>query len=225
MSPTIHIMRHGESLHNIQRNYPHPDPPLSPRGHGATKALHLPFTPSLILLSPMTRTIQTALALFPSLLLPPSPNSSLKPTPRVEIWPDLRETYPAPCNRGVARRTLQTAFPQLDLAECHEEWDYEGHSVAEAVGRAERVRARVKGLAGEGEHVLIVTHRGFAEYLVKGKRFGLGERRAYRFASAEEVGDEDVRMGIGCETGLEMDFGPTVLVRVGGDGVGDGVVG
>lgn len=74
-------------------------------------------------------------------------------------------------------------------------------------------------LAEQNEYgnIVVITHRGFAEYLVRGKRFGLCERRTYRFATSEEAGQQGVRMGRNCETGEEMDFGPTVLVGMGGE--------
>ncbi|KAF2845037.1 phosphoglycerate mutase-like protein [Plenodomus tracheiphilus IPT5] len=212
MPPLIHIIRHGEGMHNIQRDHPSPDPPLTHRGQGATKNIHIPFTPDLIVISPMTRTIQTAMNIFPSIQ---DPNRTTEPVIPVQIWPDLRETYEALCNRGVSRSAMQTAFPQFDFSECHEDWDYAEHSIEAATARAESVRARLKMLSKRFENIVVVTHRGFAEYLVKGKRFGLCERRAYRFATEEEAREETVRMGMHCERDERMDFGPTVLVREG----------
>jgi len=210
MTSRIHIIRHGESQHNIQRDYPHPDPPLTKRGQGATKAISLPFAPDLILISPMTRTIQTAMNLFP--WMHEAHRSSRGSIP-VHVWPDLREAHDAPCNRGLARARLHAQFPNLDLAECSEEWDYPAHSVEAATARAERVRKRLRRLASTYRNIVVVTHRGFAAYLVKGVRFGLCEWRSYRFAMQDEAEDEGCRMGIHCETQEKLDFGPTVLVR------------
>ncbi|KAI8933409.1 hypothetical protein NX059_010024 [Plenodomus lindquistii] len=213
MPPLIHIIRHGEGLHNIQRGYPHPDAPLTKRGHGATKNIHIPFTPDLILISPMTRTIQTAINIFPWL----HDSTSTTTTIPVQIWPDLRETYDAPCNRGVSRSAMQSAFPQLDFSECHEQWDYPAGCIDDAIARAESVRVRMKSLSERYDNIAVITHRGFAEFLVKGKRFSLCERRAYRWATGEEARDQRVRMGPHCdwESDELMDFGPTVLVREG----------
>lgn len=211
--PLIHIIRHGEGIHNVQRNYAHPDPSLTKRGQGATKAIHLPFTPDLILISPMTRTIQTAMNIFPW-MQDPQPNTVSSSIP-VQIWPDLREAHDALCNRGVSRADLHAQFPSLDLAECSQDWDYPAHSVERATARAERVRSRLHELTSTYNNIVVITHRGFAAYLVKGVRFGLCERRAYRFAMQHEAEDEGCRMGVHCETEERLDFGPTVLVRVG----------
>jgi broad specificity phosphatase PhoE len=167
--------------------------------------MHLSVQPDLILISPMTRTIQTALNMFPFLAeqAPPVP---------VHIWPDLREAHDAECNKGLSRLELQAEFPQFDFSLCHEEWDYAEHSVEAATARAETVRKRLKDLSLAYENIFVITHRGFKAFLVKGKRFGLAETRCYRFATEEEARDEKVRWGVNSDTLLEQDFGPTVLV-------------
>ncbi|EUC46959.1 hypothetical protein COCMIDRAFT_35401 [Bipolaris oryzae ATCC 44560] len=187
MAPLIHILRHGEAHHNTHANHPYRDPPLTKAGHYTTKHKHLPFDPDLILISPLTRTIQTALNMFPFLSSQPSPVPA-------HIWPSLRETHTT-MRRGVG--------------------EYEEESEGEAVARAERVRRRVMELVEEGgyENVVLVTHSGFKGYLVKGRRFGLAEVRTYRVASQEaEEEEEGVRWGVDFETGVERDYGPTVWV-------------
>ena len=62
----------------------------------------------------------------------------------------------------------------LDFRTCRESWDdYEAHSAENARVRAEAVRSRIRDLVvGERyRHVVIVTHRGFAAWLVKGEKF------------------------------------------------------
>ncbi|XP_014558826.1 hypothetical protein COCVIDRAFT_50990, partial [Bipolaris victoriae FI3] len=188
MPPLIHIVRHGEALHNTHPAYPDRDPPLTKSGHYTTKHKHLPAHPDLILISPLTRTIQTALNMFP--FLSSSPSASLTTT-RVpaHIWPDLRETpSSSPCNQCSPRSNLAATFPQFDFSSCPEEGWYAGESEEEVVARAERVRRRVgEAMQKEGyENVFLVTHKGFKGYLVKGRRFGLAEVRSYRVAGEEE---------------------------------------
>ncbi|KAF2255285.1 phosphoglycerate mutase-like protein [Trematosphaeria pertusa] len=204
--PLIHILRHGEALHNVEREHPHRDPPLTEAGQNAANNVKLAATPDLILISPMTRTIQTAMILFPFL-------QDLGPFPiPVQIWPELREANDAFCNKGLPRAELQAKFPQFDFSECRVDWDYPAHTIEGATERAEAVRRRVKELSGSYKDIIIVTHRGLIAYLVKGRRFNLCESRSYRFASAEELQVPKVRMGLNCDTLLEQDFGPTVLV-------------
>ncbi|KAF2645736.1 phosphoglycerate mutase-like protein [Massarina eburnea CBS 473.64] len=209
-SPLIHVIRHGEALHNIQRPYPDRDPPLTEAGHRATKGIKLDFTPDLILISPMTRTFQTALNIFPFLQSP-----SLSPSPEVQVWPDLRETHDSsPCNQGLPSAELSEVFPQFDFSECHPEWDYASHTTEGAIERAEVVRRRLKEVAGTGRYanIVIVTHRGFIAFLAKGRRFDVCERRTFRFATEKEVQQQGVRRGVNCDTLEEQDFGPSVLV-------------
>jgi hypothetical protein len=144
--------------------------------------------------------------MFPSL----TEKSSSKMS--VQIWPDLREANDAICNKGLSRAALVSKFPQFDFSECHEEWDYPDHTVAQATARAESVRSRIKNLSVTYKSIAIITHRGFKAFLVKGKRFGLAETRCYRFATEEEAQDESVRWGLNCDTLKEQDFGPTVLI-------------
>jgi broad specificity phosphatase PhoE len=206
MTPLIHIIRHGEALHNVERGYPHRDPPLTKAGAASTKRVNLAVQPNLILISPMTRTIETAMNMFPFLT---------KPGPfeiPVHIWPDLREANDAVCNKSLSRTELASKFPQFDFSECHEEWDYPEHSIEAATARAESVRRRLKDLATTHSNIAVITHRGIKAFLVKGKRFGLAEVRCYRFATGEEAQDDNIRRGINTDTLEEQDFGPTVLI-------------
>jgi broad specificity phosphatase PhoE len=206
MAPLVYITRHGEALHNIHKDYPDRDPPLTKAGQYTTKHIELAIQPELILISPMTRTIQTAINMFQSL----TGEGSFKVP--VQIWPDLREANDAICNKGLSRAELASKFPQFDFSECHEEWDYPDHTAAQATARAEMVRSRIKELSASYKSIAIITHRGFKAFLVRGKRFGLAETRCYRFATDDEVQDKSIRRGLNCDTLEEQDFGPTVLI-------------
>ncbi|KAH8641775.1 hypothetical protein IG631_04716 [Alternaria alternata] len=206
MTSLVHIVRHGEALHNVQRGYPDRDPPLTKAGNTSTKRINLNVRPDLILISPMTRAIETAMNLFPFLT---GAGPWEVPT---QIWPDLREANDAICNKGLSRAELVSKFPQFDFSECHEEWDYPEHSIESATTRAENVRRRLKHLSATYSNIVVITHRGIKAFLVKGKRFGLAETRCYRFATEEETQDDKIRRGVNTDTGEEQDFGPTVLI-------------
>lgn len=228
----IHILRHGQALHNVDRQYTQPDPPLTALGEEQASAVRLRDAPDLILISPMTRTIQTAAIVFKDY-----PNAA------TQIWPDLREAFDATCNKGVARALLSEKFPQLDLSECHELWDYEAHTHEGAATRAEKVRSRIQALSEKHRHIYVVTHRCFAAYLVQGPRFDVCEMRHYRLAPPVVVGDavaeaahnaaesnsmtgisgtqldlqNDIvegRHAINVDSGLMQDFGPVLLIRL-----------
>lgn len=154
----------------------------------------------------MTRTIQTALLAFKDLGNDPRSRTA------VQIWPDLREAHDAICNKGVSRAELSAKFPQFDFSECREQWDYEEHSHEAAVVRAERVRRLLQDMSQRYRNIYVVTHRGFIAYLVKGTRFDTGELRQYQFAPSSPSNDK--RLGLNVDSGLEQDFGPTMLVPV-----------
>ncbi|KAF1847706.1 phosphoglycerate mutase-like protein [Cucurbitaria berberidis CBS 394.84] len=213
MSPHVHIIRHGEGVHNVERGYPHRDPPLTAAGAHATTEIQLAIKPDLILISPMTRTIQTAMNIFPSL----EDQNGAFAVP-VQIWPDLREAHDAICNKGLSRAELQSKFAQFDFSECHEEWDYPAHSVEGARARAESVRQRLKDLSITYQHIVIVTHRCFISYLVQGTRFDLCEMRSYIFKAGRGVHDDKFMEELKCDKVQEQDFGPTVLVPHDRDG-------
>lgn len=202
----VHIVRHGEALHNVERGYPHCDPPLTEAGARATKELILSTHPDLIIISPMMRTIQTAMNMFPYI------QDCGGSTIPVQIWPDLREANDAVCNKGSSRAEMQTSFPQFDFSECHEYWDYPSHTISDATERAVRVRQRLHHLSATFKNIAIVTHRGIIAYLVKGLRFNSAERRSYRFATHTEAQNEKVRHGLHCDLLIEHDFAPALLL-------------
>jgi broad specificity phosphatase PhoE len=190
---TVCIIRHGEALHNIQREYyPFPDPPLTPVGLEQASAITVDFKPDLVVASPMRRTIQTALIAFGSCPL--------------EIWPDLRETYDGIWNRGSPISVLQHEFPHLNFSECKEEWTYEENSHERAEKRAERVRRRVR--EHPAQNIVLVTHRGFIGYLVERPKFRNCEIEVFNFAPIEKA--EMVRYGKNYH-GVPTDYGPNVL--------------
>ncbi|KAF2148392.1 phosphoglycerate mutase-like protein [Myriangium duriaei CBS 260.36] len=206
VTPLIHIIRHGESLHNVCRRYPHRDPPLTDAGQEATKKITITAVPDLVIVSPMTRTIQTAMNAFPAI------TSSHTARPEVQVWPDLREAHNAVSCKGVSRRELSAKFPPFDFSDCPEEWDHPPHTAKGATARAEIVRQRLKELSETYKNIALVTHRGFIAFLAPGDRFEVCETRSYRFGTGEET--EMLRLGVNVDTNEMQDFGPTILVPV-----------
>ncbi|KAJ4227906.1 hypothetical protein NW759_003996 [Fusarium solani] len=207
---TIHILRHGQGRHNVQRGYPYRDPPLTEVGCEQAKAVRrtLAVKADLILVSPMTRTIQTMNIVFGHLFNDSSGSKKVE----VQVWPELREAHDAICNKGISRAELAAKFPHLDFSACRRQWDYSAHSPERATARAERIRRRLSALASSGKYknIFLVTHRGLVAFLVQGPRFSVCEHRSYQLASGEEV--DKKRLGVNIDTGLEQDFGPTLLV-------------
>lgn len=179
---------------------------MTDSGHKTTRGISLLTRPDILLISPMTRAIQTALNMFPFL------QEDHDFPIAVQIWPDLRETHDSECNRGLTRADLESKFPAFDSSCCKEDWDYAPHTAEAATARAEAVRKRLKELSAAHRNIAVVTHRGFIAFLAKGRRFDTCEIRSYRFATDEEAHESAFRKGVNCDTLLEQDFGPTVLV-------------
>lgn len=160
-------MRFACDLHfiSVNRDFKDRDPCLTETGVEQALGVKLPEKPDLIIVSPMTRTIQTAKLAF---------RDWFESTP-IQVWPDLRESQDAICNHGVSRDAMTTKFPDMDFTECPDEWDYAPHSFDDAVARAERVRQRLKAVAASGvyQNIYLVSHRGFIAFLVQGERFNV----------------------------------------------------
>ena len=154
----------------------------------------------------MTRTIQTAMNAFPS-IIGSAPNEI-----EVQIWPDLREAHDAICNKGISRTDISAKFPHLNFSECPEDWDHPPHTMEAATIRAEKVRGRLKELSKVYSNIVLITHRGFIAFLVKGDRYDVCETRSYRFGTDEEREADSLRFGVNVDTKAQQDFGPTVLV-------------
>lgn len=150
---------------SVDRDHGQPDPPLTATGFRQAHEVQPPAEADLVVVSPMTRTIQTALIVFDQLLNRGS--ASLK----LEVWPDLREAHDAICNTGVGRATLAAQFDRLDFSDCPVEWNYPAYSPKDASDRAERVRHRLESLSQLYRNIYVVTHRGFIAFLVKGSKF------------------------------------------------------
>ncbi|KAI0466920.1 histidine phosphatase superfamily [Xylaria cf. heliscus] len=170
----IFVLRHGQSFHNVHRGYPFRDPPLTELGCEQARNVKFSTDPDLIIISPMTRTIQTASLVFGHLIdrtrsAGHGPSKSVE----VQIWPELREAHDAICNIGIGRVELEAKFPQFDFSACNEVWDYPSHSPENARERAERVRQRLTVLSASYKKIVVVTHRGFISFLVQGSRFDL----------------------------------------------------
>ncbi|KAK6065626.1 phosphoglycerate mutase family protein [Seiridium cupressi] len=207
---TVFLMRHATAEHNGRHHFPHKDPSLASSGivdaQQAILPAESPDFPDLILISPMTRALQTAQIIFSDAV---HPNGG----PEVQIWPDLRESNNTISSQGRPAAEMREKFPTFDFSECHDEWDYGKETHERAVTRAEKVRARIKGLTTQYRNIWVITHSIFLSYLVnvEGCHFWTCESRKYRFATKEEAAEK--RYGLNHDFRCRQDFGPTVLVK------------
>ncbi len=155
------IIRHGECLGQCDPSYySDPDSPLSPRGEQQARrvaqrlrAEHVTH----ILSSPLVRSLETASIIAETIEIE-----------SINVWPELREGW-GDRHRGSRRAELQRRFPRalLPLSITDEGWDHGGDTnYAMFVMRAERVLHEIKQQFGPDDRVAIITHGGFANYLL-----------------------------------------------------------
>ena len=161
------------------------DPVLTSLGESQARALRtsFPYKPSLVLASPLRRTIQTALLGLASSHTP------------LELDPDLQEADRWPCDTGSDIPLLEAEFSgySLDFSHLPRDWNNKKGVYAptpEALEeRARNVRRSLRNR--EEQTILVVTHGGFLAYLVpEAEPFANTEWRFYQFqgpASAEEA--------------------------------------
>lgn len=159
---TITLLRHGHAWNNMISGFPCRDPILTERGQRQASEVRLSHTPDLIVVSPLTRTLQTAIIAFDidsTRLTAPIP---------VQVWPDLRECGDRPFNFARPRSQLQARYPYLDFSECSRSGVYDqSHS---GRSRARRVRRRLVELSRTYRHIVVVSHQGFIKRLNGGLR-------------------------------------------------------
>ena len=211
MPPTIHCIRHGQGLHNLKADYTLPDPPLTTLG--TQQCLTLQQTSyaeqspiSLIVASPLLRTLQSALTIFNPLL------TCLQT--QILALPSAQETSSDACDIGSSPSVLKSLVEgnnwPVDLSLVHESWNDKavssrygpGHVAITARALATRrlLREKVRELIEKGEEdpqIVLVSHGGFLHYftgdwedaaLMPGTGWTNCESRRYVFE--EGVGSE-----------------------------------
>ena len=182
MPPIIHCVRHGQGFHNEGGGYyTIPDPRLTPTGESQCESLRKgaffdQSKISLIMSSPMCRTLQTASLVFQTAL-----TSTLK-SKRIIALPDAQETSSDPCDIGsdpvVLRRTVEKEKWPVDLSLVKDGWNQktarsrysQSNDAIRARARDARLfmRAKLRELVSNGDgdaEIVLVTHGGFLHYL------------------------------------------------------------
>ncbi|KAI0424327.1 histidine phosphatase superfamily [Xylaria sp. FL1042] len=190
MPPTIDIIRHAESRHNVE---PHGntirDPHLTANGVSQAKTLRgaFPYMSRVkrIISSPMRRTVQTALLGFSPILQ--------EGTMEVVLLPELQESSARPSDMGSPAPELRAEFGHaVDLGFLFDGWWYkdatetygkrEQAKVAERVRRARVYIRSVARTLGDDDHLVVVAHRGSIKNLIPGvPKFRNAEMRSCRF--------------------------------------------
>jgi broad specificity phosphatase PhoE len=182
MEARVHLVRHAESVHNIDKDFTRLDPDLTLAGAQQAKDLGRLFPYSnkvgLIITSPLRRAIQTTLEAFANILdeqyFDETSGKGIQEGVKLLLDPDIQERSSLPCDTGSDRRALQTIFPNLDFSNLHAEWQLkEGLFSADQKAvddRAKRVRHHlVEQIAAlkdsERTDIVIVTHGVFMKHL------------------------------------------------------------
>lgn len=151
------VLRHCESEFNrlftaTRRDPGIPDPPLSDHGQAQARAL----APALggqnierIIVSPFTRTLQTAAPLARAL--------GIRPT----IHPLIRERAAFSCDVGSPPARLALAWPELDFSGLDETWWTAGIEPPEEVEERAAIFRAEMCASPVWQNTLVVSHWGF----------------------------------------------------------------
>jgi broad specificity phosphatase PhoE len=180
----IHVFRHGEAAHNVDARTDIQDPLLTLLGE--EQAIKIPETylllhrPTLILVSPLRRCIQSALYAFH----PDFNQMAMKyfsKIPRILAMPHLQEITENPCDTGSPLEQLKRDYGKYITFEDRffetDDWLVKsGTSFANnnqlLNERAEFVRKFIKEQSDQ--EIIVMTHGDFSHFLVNRWLYGVG---------------------------------------------------
>lgn len=155
------IVRHGECLGQWDPQfYSDPDSPLSIRGEQQARQVAqrlIAERVTHIVSSPLIRSLATASII-----------ADVVGVTSFGVWTELREGW-GELHRSFVRAELQRRFPRalLPASVSSEGWDHGGDVSYEIFfARAEQSLDLIKKQFGPDDRVVIVTHGGFANYLL-----------------------------------------------------------
>jgi len=177
MKKTLYCIRHGTALHNI--NFPKigrraytefRDTPLVDFGHLESITLGQEWRDinkiELVVVSPLTRTLQTAQNIFNS-----KPHIPILAIDCIKEYPQSEET----CNYRQMRSILQKQFPSVDFTNITEDED----TAFQEAKRADNIELELlhkridtfkKWIASRSEnHIAVVSHSSFLGEMLFGK--------------------------------------------------------
>ncbi|KAK7924381.1 phosphatase SPAC5H10.03 [Apiospora marii] len=218
MSPTIHLVRHGEAEHNVSFNCQIRDPSLTEKGGAQCKALGKTFPymdrVTNLVASPLRRTVQTAHWAFVDPLPAPVSEDEKQQRRTILALGELQECSRHPCDIGLPVEELAQNAEHLDLSRVEPDWNsktglYTASEAAIRV-RAERARVILRELAakaaasaghdgGDDVHLVVVSHGTMIQYLIdrpdaRKAHFHNCEYRSYKFVDL--YGDDPKTAGL-----------------------------
>ncbi|RBA13487.1 hypothetical protein FPRO05_02280 [Fusarium proliferatum] len=164
MPKTIHLVRHGQAVHNLGEAYNVlPDTDLTPLGQEQAKGL-ISSCPDfanvdLIVSSPLRRTLQTTLLAF---------SSQLERGLQIVALPEVQEVSDMNCDTGSDLNVIKAEFQQhpVDFSLVEPGWHIKEGKWAPVVGSVlERARAARQWLSERPEsEIVVVTHGCFLHF-------------------------------------------------------------
>ncbi|KAI1086450.1 phosphoglycerate mutase-like protein [Rostrohypoxylon terebratum] len=193
MPPTLILVRHAQARHNAEVNFELPDPDLTEEGHRQCADLRrslvenpLAQKAELVVVSPLRRTIQTALR---------SVDWLIEKGVKVEADASWQENSPKPCDTGSPVDELTQKFPVVDFSKVDPVFPDKTSPAASQyhftkpaiLGRAQ---VALEKLYTRPEKVIIVvSHSAFLRLAVSGYWFFNADYRIFDFASMNGPGD------------------------------------
>jgi len=176
-------MRHGQAEHNVDANYALRDPSLTDLGlqqscefqyHIRTNHRTLADDIELVVVSPLRRTVQTALNAYSWLIEKGVP---------FMIDADWQENSTNTCDVGSDPKALKEEFPTLDFSTLSDPWPAKegplNFSQAGIEARANRVRSWLKS---RPERVIaVVSHAAFLRVGIHHARWANADFRIFEF--------------------------------------------
>ncbi|KAK3935539.1 histidine phosphatase superfamily [Diplogelasinospora grovesii] len=197
MPPTLILVRHAEALHNVDKDYSIPDPELSEKGRQQCIALKESLMPripdeldvGLIVVSPMKRTIETALLAFPELIERGIP---------IVAHADWQETTAKPCDTGSSLESLAAEFPQIDFSKVDPVWpDKTSPAGTKYMHSKQAILARGQSALADlydrpEKAIIVVSHSGFLRQGVTGCWWINADYRIFDFEEHKQPEDQYV---------------------------------
>ncbi len=201
MPPTLNIIRHGESRHNVEPNGDAiRDPHLTAKGESQATGLRssFPYMTQVrgVISSPMRRAVQTAVLGFG----PAIQKSKIQ----VVLIPELQESSARPSDMGSPAAKLTAEFGSvIDVQFLFDGWEYKDASTTygsrdqvKVAERARKARIYIRSVArtlGDRDHLVVVAHSGFIRHLIHGApRFKNAESRACQFVDL--IGNDELAL-------------------------------
>ncbi|CAH0050560.1 unnamed protein product [Clonostachys solani] len=186
MAPVLILVRHAQAIHNLKQDSSIHDPSLSDLGilQCARLEAHLKTelpaemveNIGLILVSPMRRTIQTALRSMDWLLHKGVP---------IQASAGWQENSDHPCDTGTPISTLKEEFPQIDYSSLDPVFPEKNSQAADRYRyNRQAILARAQTCLGElyslqAKAVIVVSHSGFLRQGVTGCWFDNADYRIF----------------------------------------------